>query len=179
MSITRHHRLASDQAAMISIVTLVVISIVSLAVTTLFVTTSSLLRRQTVYSEAGRAAYCSEAVTNTVIAQSNLSTIFGTCEAGQCIVFGGSTCAPCGSSGTTMTCAGPGYSPTVTCTGLARLGYKTGTGDKNLSAIAECGKASYSFVWDYTDPGPAPVCGGGGIVAPGVPCGSAGSSGLH
>lgn len=169
---------ASLQPAMISVVTLVIIAVVSLAVTTLLITTSALVRRQTVYSEAARAAYCSEAVTNTVVAQTDLATVFGSCEPGQCIVFGTSTCAPCGSVGTTINCAQPGYTPSVTCTGLARLGYKTGTGDKNLSAIAECGKASYSFAWDYT-PTPVVPCGGGGLVGPGVPCGSAGSSGLH
>lgn len=178
-SLIKASRLGGKQAGIISIVAIVIIAIVALAVTSLAVSTGALSRRQTSYSEANRALYCSEAVTNTVIARTNLATMFATCEPGQCVILGTNTCGACGDTGTTMSCQDAIHNPTLSCTGYARIGYKEATSDKNLTSTGDCGKASYSVKWDYTNPGPGGTCAGGGIAGIGGTCGGPGNYGLY
>ena len=149
------------QPAMISMVILVVVAIVSLAVASLAVSTGSIFRRQRFYGDAA------------------LGTMFAACEPGQCVILGTDTCGACGESNTMMTCQDSQNNPPLVCNGYIRIGYKLGTSDKNLTAISDCGKSSYSINWDYTAPAPGGPCAGGGLTAPGVTCGGPASSGLY
>ena len=167
------------QPAMISMVVLVVVAIVSLAVASLAVSTGSIFRRQSFYGDAARASFCAESVTNTLVAKTNLGTMFAACEPGQCVILGTDTCGACGESNTMMTCQDSQNNPPLVCNGYIRIGYKLGTSAENLTATADCGKSSYSINWDYAAPAPGGPCAGGGLTAPGVTCGSPASSGLY